>query len=76
MGRHSKVRYLASRMTQDHKHLEDLKAKGRNREEVHRPGDLQVISQEGQPGLGLVRSSRWLDHVLPDGVWTWGIEPQ
>ena len=42
MGRHPKVHYLASRMTQDHKHVEDLKAKGRNSEEVHRPGDLQV----------------------------------
>ncbi len=48
MGRHSKVHYLAARMTQDRKHLEDLKAKGSNGEEVHRPGDWQVVRQEGQ----------------------------
>ena len=35
-----------------------------------------MISQEAQPGLGLVSSFRWLDHVLPDGVWTGGIETQ
>jgi hypothetical protein len=63
-------------MTQDHKHAKDLKAKGRNSEDVHRPGDLHMISQEGQPGLGLVSSSRLLDQVLPDGVWTGGIETQ
>jgi hypothetical protein len=27
-----------------------------------------VISEEGQPGLGLVRSSPRLGHILPDGV--------
>ena len=36
----------------------------RNREEVHGPGHFQVISQEGQPGLGLVRSSLMLDHIV------------
>jgi hypothetical protein len=32
--------------------------------------------QEGQPGLGLVSSSRQLDHVLPDGVRAGWIETQ
>ena len=49
--------------------VQDLKAKSRNREEVHGPGHFEVISQEGQPALGLVRSSPSLDHILPDGVW-------
>ena len=37
-----------------------------------------MISQEGQPGLGLVRSSAKprLDHVLPDGVWAGWIETE
>src|SRR6516162_11698254 len=47
----------------------------RHREEIHGPGHFEVISQEGQPGLGLVRSSLMLDHILPDGVWTGWIEP-
>ena len=42
-------------MIQDYKDVQDLKAKSRHREEVHGPGHFQVISQEGQPGLGLVR---------------------
>ena len=35
-----------------------------------------MISQEGQPGLGLVRSSPSLDHILPDGVWAGWIETE
>jgi hypothetical protein len=52
------------------------KANGRHSEEVHRPGDLQVISQEGQAGWGLVSSSPLLDQVLPDGVWAGWIETE
>ena len=48
----------------------------RNREEVHGPGHFQVISQEGQPGLGFIRSSLMLDHILPDGVWAGWIETE
>ena len=54
MRRHSKVHHLATGMIQDHKEVEDLKAKSRNGEKVHCPGHWQVISQEGQPALGLV----------------------
>src|SRR6185295_11492742 len=57
-------------MTQDDKPVKDLKAKGRNSEKVHRPGDWQVVTQEGQPILRLSASSGQLDHVLPDRVWT------
>ena len=42
----------------------------------HRPGDWQVIAQEGQPGLRFVSSSRQLDHVLSDGVRAGWIETQ
>ena len=76
MRRHSQVLDLATGMIQDHKDVQDLKAKSRNREEVHGPGHLQVISQEGQPALGLVRSSPSLDHILPDGVWAGWIETE
>jgi hypothetical protein len=40
----------------------------RNSEKVHCRGHWQVISEEGQPSLGLVRSSLRLGHILPDGV--------
>ena len=76
MSRHSEVHYLAARVIQNDKDIKDLKANRRNGEEVHRPGDRHVITQEGQPGLGLVSSSRWLDHVLPDGVRAGWIETQ
>ena len=51
MRRHSKMHDLATGMIQDHKDVQDLKAKSRNREEVHGPGHFEVVSQEGQPGL-------------------------
>ena len=76
MRRHSKMHNLATGMIQDHKDVQDLKANGRHREEVHSPGHFEVISQEGQPGLGLVRSSLMLDHILPDGVWAGWIETE
>ena len=60
----------------DHKDVQDLKANSRDRDEVHGPGHFEVISQEGQPGLGLVRSSLMLDHILPDGVWAGWIETE
>jgi len=63
-------------LIQDHKDVQDLKANSRHREEVHGPGHFEVISQEGQPGLGLVRSSPSLDHILPDGVWAGWIETE
>src|SRR6516164_7906135 len=72
----SSVHDLATGMIQDHKDVQDLKANGRNREEVHGPGHFEVISQEGQPGLGFIRSSLMLDHILPDGVWAGWIETE
>src|SRR6516164_2410137 len=76
MRRHSQVLDLATGMIQDHKDVQDLKAKSRNREEVHGPGHLQVISKEGQPGLGPLRSSKMFDHILPDGIWAGWIETE
>ena len=76
MRRHRKMHDLAAGMIQDHKDVQDLKAKSSNREEVHCPGHFEVIAQEGQPGLGLVRSSSRLDHILPDGVWAGWIETE
>jgi hypothetical protein len=76
MSRHSEVHHLAARVIQNDKDIKDLKAKGRNGEEVHPPRHRHMITQEGQPGLGLVSSSRQLDHVLPDGVRVGWIEPQ
>src|SRR5208283_1941987 len=76
MCRHSKVHDLATGMIQNHKDVEDLKAKSRNCEEVDCPGHFEVISQEGQPRLGLVRSSPSLDHILPDGIWARWIETE
>jgi hypothetical protein len=48
----------------------------RNSEKVHCRGHWQVISEEGQPGLGLVRSSLRLGHILPDGVRAGRIEAE
>src|SRR6516165_7881321 len=76
MRRHSKMHDLATGMIQDHKDVQDLKANRRHCEEVHGPGHFEVISQEGQPGLGLIRSSLMLDHILPDGVWAGWIETE
>jgi hypothetical protein len=76
MRRHSKVHDLATGMIQDHKDVQDLKANSRHREEVHGPGHFEVISQEGQPALGLVRSSPSLDHILPDGIRAGWIETE
>ena len=76
MRRHGKVLHLATGMIQDHKEVDDLKANRRNSEKVHGPGHLQVISQEGQPGLGLCLSSFRLDHILPDGVRAGWIETE
>src|SRR6516162_6911443 len=76
MRRHSKMHDLATRMIQDHKNVQDLKANSRHREDGHGPGHFEVISQEGQPGLGLVRSSLKLDHILPDGIWAGWIETE
>jgi hypothetical protein len=57
MRRHRKVHDLATGMIQDHKDVQDLKVKRRNSEEVHGPGHFEVIAQEGQPSLRLVRPS-------------------
>ena len=76
MRRHSKVHDLATGMIQDHKDVEDLKAKSRNSEKVYCPGHLQVISQEGQLRLGLIPSSFRVDHILPDGVRAGWIETE
>jgi len=76
MSRHSEVHHLAAGMVQDNKDVQDLKMEGGYGEEVHRPGYLYMVTQEGQPGLGLVSSSRLLDPVLPDGVRAGWIETQ
>ena len=69
MRRHSKVPDPGDGNDSRSQNVQDLKAKSSNRKEVHGPGYFEVISQEGQPRLGLVRSSPSLDHILPDGVW-------
>ena len=76
MRRHSEMHDLATGTIQDNKDVQDLKANSRHREEVHGPGHFEVIVQEGQPALGLVRSSLKLDHILPDGVWAGWIETE
>ena len=76
MRRHSKMHDLATGMIEDHKDVQELKANSRHREEVHGPRHFEVISQEGQPSLRLVRSSLMLDHILPDGVWAGWIETE
>jgi hypothetical protein len=75
MRRHSKMHDLATGMMQDHKDVQDLKAKSRHREKVHGPGHFEMISQEGQPALSF-RASHRLDHILPDGVWAGWIETE
>src|SRR5262249_19502644 len=76
MRRHSKMHDMATGMIQDYKDVQDLKAQSRHREEVYGPVYFEEISQECQPGFGLVRSSFMLDHILPDGVWTGWIETE
>ena len=61
------MRYLAARVIQNDKDIQDLKTEGGYSEEVHHPGDWQVIAQGGQPILGFSGSSFGLDQVFPDG---------
>src|SRR5437870_4357313 len=55
---------VSSRQPDDDQAVEQIKANGRNNEQVHGGEVPRVVTQEGAPSLG--RRSTSLDHVLGD----------
>ena len=54
-------------MVEDDEHVEKRKVDGDHGEEVHRPGNIQVVVQEGKPVHRFVRILG-TEHVLTNGV--------
>ena len=60
-------------MVENHKDVQDPEADRWDREEVDRPGHIQVISQEWQPRCGSLTWLLWLDHVFADRLLAWRV---
>jgi len=48
--------------------MKDLELNGGHGEKVHSPGDLRMITQEGQPVLGRLSSAFGSDHVIANRI--------
>ena len=67
MIRRREMNHFSAAMVEDDEHVEKRKVDGDYREEVHRPGDVQVVVQEGKPVRRFVRLLG-TEHVLTNGV--------
>ncbi len=72
----SEVNHPPPPMMHDHEDVKEFEVGGGHGEEVHCPGDIDVVVNKRQPGCCSILWTSWLDHVFADRVFTWRIETQ